>query len=261
MTWAVDLDGVVWLAGRGIPGSADAVAELRQAGERVVFLTNNSGPLVAGHVRALAAIGIECAPADVATSAQAAASMLPAGSRAAIVGDEGVVEALRARGVLIVGPRDQPDAVVVGRTIELDYSTLAAAASAVRAGSRFIATNTDATFPTGDAGDGLLPGAGALVAFVATAAGRQPEIAGKPHEAMAALVRARHGELSMVAGDSPGTDGLFAKLVGARFGLVLSGVTARADLPVEPAPDLVADDLIGLVRQYRRRAQPVLGLR
>ncbi len=41
-TWALDLDGVVWLAGRPIPGSADAVTALRAAGERVVFLTNNS---------------------------------------------------------------------------------------------------------------------------------------------------------------------------------------------------------------------------
>jgi ribonucleotide monophosphatase NagD (HAD superfamily) len=138
---------------------------------------------------------------------------------------------------------------------------LAAAASAVRAGARFIATNSDATFPTGgpDAAtpgaghagdDGLLPGAGALVAFVATAAGRQPEVAGKPHPPMATLVRARFGELRMVAGDRPDTDGLFAKLVGARFGLVLSGVTRPADLPVEPTPDLVGDDLLALARQY-----------
>ncbi len=82
MTWALDLDGVVWLAGRALPGAAGAVDALRGAGERVVFLTNNSGPVVAGHVEALAKIGIECAPEDVATSAQAAASLLtgPAGS-------------------------------------------------------------------------------------------------------------------------------------------------------------------------------------
>jgi HAD superfamily hydrolase (TIGR01450 family) len=247
MTWALDLDGVVWLAGSAIPGSARAVSELRSAGERVVFLTNNSGPVVAGHVEALGKVGVQCAPEDVTSSAQAAASMLAPGTRVAVVGDKGILEALGGQGVKIVGAAESPDAVVVGRCLELDYWALSAAAGAVREGARFIATNTDSTYPTGD---GLVPGAGALVAFIATAAGRQPEVAGKPHEPMAALVKSRYGAVSVVAGDRPETDGLFAKRTGSRFGLVLSGVTKSSDLPVEPAPDMVAQDLAELVRVY-----------
>ena len=228
----------------------------------MVFLTNNSGPTVAEYVAALGAVGIECSPEDLATSAQAAASLLSPGARVALVGDAGAREALESRGVVVVNAGERPDAVVVGRQVELDYWVLAAAASAVRAGARFIATNADATFPTGGpagakgggghAGGegGLLPGAGALVAFVATAAGRGAEVAGKPHAPMAALVSARFGELSMMAGDRPDTDGRFAKLVGARFGLVLSGVTRPSDLPVDPTPDLVGDDLLALAHQY-----------
>ncbi len=212
-----------------------------------MFLTNNSGPLVAGHVEALGKVGVECEPQDVTTSAQAAASMLSPGSRVAVVGDKGILEALGEQGVQVVGANEGPDAVVVGRCLELDYWALAAAASAVRDGARFIATNTDSTFPTGD---GLLPGAGALVAFIATSAGRKPEVAGKPNEPMAALVKARYGALDVVAGDRPDTDGLFAQRSGSRFGLVFSGVTQRSDLPFEPAPDLEADDLAELVSQY-----------
>jgi ribonucleotide monophosphatase NagD (HAD superfamily) len=48
-------------------------------------------------------------------------------------------------------------------------------------------------------------------------------------------------------GDRPSTDGAFARALGARFALVLSGVTAAGDLPVEPAPDVVAADLATLV--------------
>ncbi len=275
MTWALDLDGVVWLAGRAIPGSAEAISALRSAGQRVVFLTNNSGPVVASHLEALARAGVQCQPADLTTSAQAAASLLPAGSRAAVVGDEGIREALAARGVKEVGPDQSPEAVVVGRTVELDYWALSAAAGAIRGGARFVATNTDPTFPTGKAaapagddhagrdrsrpggrgagqagpGDGLVPGAGAVVAFIATASGREPEVAGKPHGPMAALVKARYGGLSVVVGDRPDTDGLFAVRVGAKFGLVLSGVTRPSDLPVHPAPDFVGNDLSALVSQ------------
>lgn len=241
------------MAGRALPGAAEAVEALRRAGERVVFLTNNSGPLVAGHVKALADIGIACSPADLATSAQAAASMLAEHSRVAVVGDEGIREALAARAIEEVDAADNPDAVIVGRTLRLDYDALAAAATAVRRGTRFIATNADATFPTGGA-SGLLPGAGALVSFVATAAGRPAEVAGKPHEAMAGLVKSRFGQLSVMVGDRPDTDGLFAQRVGARFGLVLSGVTQASDLPVDPTPDRVARDLSCLVDDYLRRS-------
>ena len=249
VTWALDLDGVVWLAGHGIAGSAQAVAELREAGERVVFLTNNSGPLVGEHLDALRTVGIECRVGDLASSAQAAASMLAPGSRVVFIGDAGIPEALEASGIVVVGPREHPDAVVVGRTVHLDYHAMAAAATAVRDGARFIGTNTDATFPTGDTGDGLVPGAGALVAFVATASGHKAEVAGKPHEPLATLVRARYGQLNVMVGDRPDTDGRFALRVGARFGLVLSGVTRRSDLPVEPAPAFIADDLLSLVRR------------
>ena len=244
MTCLLDVDGVVWLAGRPIPGAPEAVARLRDAGESVVYLTNNSGPTVAEYLAALRRAGFPAEPDDLVTSAQAAASMLEAGQRAAVLGAAGIVEALGERGVEVVPAAAHPDAVVVGRSLSLDYDELARAATAIRAGARFVATNTDATYPTGD---GPLPGAGALVAFVATAAGRAPEVAGKPQPPVAELVRARFGVPRVMIGDRPDTDGQFAVALGTPFALVLTGATTRADLPVRPEPALVADDLAGAV--------------
>ncbi len=79
---------------------------------------------------------------------------------------------------------------MVGRSLRLDFADLAAAATAIRDGARFMATNTDATFPTPH---GLEPGAGALVAYLEVGSGRQAEVAGKPHQAAADLLRARFG--------------------------------------------------------------------
>jgi ribonucleotide monophosphatase NagD (HAD superfamily) len=56
-----------------------------------------------------------------------------------------------------------------------------------------------------------------------------------------------------MVGDRPDTDGAFAKTLGYRFALVLSGVTRPADLPVEPTPDLTADDLPSLVKAVLAR--------
>jgi ribonucleotide monophosphatase NagD (HAD superfamily) len=183
----------------------------------------------------------------MATSAQAAASLLEPGTRTACVGGPGVMEALAGRGVEVVTSKDHPDAVVVGRSLTLDFDELAAAASAVRGGARFIATNTDATFPTPA---GLEPGAGALVAYLEVGSGRQAEAAGKPEQPIADLVRARFGQPDMVVGDRPESDGRFATRIGASFALVLTGVTSRKDLPVSPTPAIVADDLAGVVAEH-----------
>lgn len=253
MLWVLDLDGVVWLAGTPIPGSAGAIKRLRLSGERIAFVTNNSTPLLSEHVKRLTLAGVEAEPAEVVSSAQAAASLLEPGSRATCIGGEGVVEALELRQVRVVQPDEQPEAVVVGRTLSLDFKALSDAASAIRSGARFVATNTDATFPTPH---GLEPGAGALVAFLEAASGQKAETAGKPGKPMAELLKARFGEAGLVVGDRPDTDGLFARRLGADFALVLSGVTRVSDLPVDPEPDLVEEDLETVVRARVGGAAP-----
>ncbi len=241
----LDLDGVVWLAHRAIPGSPDAVARLRQAGLTVHFATNNSAPRVADHEAALAAIGI---PAEgcVVTSAQAVARLMDAGQRAAIVGGGGLREALVARGVEVIDLDDDReadlDAVVVGLDRHFTYDTLRRAAGAVRRGARLLASNDDATYPTPD---GPIPGGGAMVAAIATAAGVAPLIAGKPYQPMADLVLAGAPGVSpaefVMVGDRPETDGLFAARLGCRYAQVRTGVVP-AGVPV-PLAQIDAEDL------------------
>lgn len=244
MTWALDLDGVLWRGTAPVPGAAEAVGRLRARGTRVVFLTNNSGPTVADQLAKLAGFGVTCRAEDLLTSAQAAATMLAPGSTALACAGAGVREALAARGVRTVeeGPAD---AVVVGWHREFDFERLSRAADAVRAGARLVGTNEDATYPTPD---GELPGAGALLAAVAYASGATPEVAGKPHAPMRRLIAERIGPVATVVGDRPSTDGALARALGARFALVLSGVTGADGVGrAEPEPDVVAPDLAALV--------------
>lgn len=243
MTWALDLDGVIWLADDLIRGSAAAVAALRSQGERVVFLTNNSNKVVGDYVAKLEGMGIATAAEELVTSAQAAASLLEPGSTALVCAGPGVAEALAEREIEIVteGPAD---AVVVGWHPDFDYDRLKAAATAVMNGARLVGTNDDATYPTPD---GLIPGGGALLAAVAYASSAVAEVAGKPNPAMVALVESRVGPVTDMVGDRPDTDGLLAGRMGARFHLVLSGVTKESDLPVDPEPDTVSADLATVV--------------
>jgi 4-nitrophenyl phosphatase len=243
VTWILDLDGVLWLDGVAIPGAANAVARLRSQGTKVAFLTNHSGPTVAEHLARLRQIGVQAGDADIITSAQAAAAMLEPGSSALVCAGAGVTEALTRRGVRAVRT-GRVDAVIVGLHQDFDYERLTAACRAVFNGARLIGTNADPTYPTPA---GPLPGAGSLLAAVAYATGADPELAGKPNRPTAELVAERLGRIDVVVGDRASTDGRMARALDARFALVLSGVTSADDLPVEPAPDIVADDLAGVV--------------
>jgi 4-nitrophenyl phosphatase len=246
MPWALDLDGVLWRGSQPISGAAEAVVALRASGESVAFVTNNSARSVAEVVERLDAAGVGARADEVISSAMAAASLIEPGQRVLVVGEAGVIEALTDAGAeLVEAQGSEPptglDAVVVGMDRMLTYERIAAAATAVRAGVRFVATGTDTTYPTAST---LLPGTGAIVAAVAVSAGREPDVvAGKPHGTMASLVRRRLGDHGVVVGDRADTDGALAQAMGWRFALVLSGVTTAEDLPVVPEPELVGADL------------------
>jgi glycerol-1-phosphatase len=254
-----DLDGVIWLSHVAIPGSVDAVARLRAAGRRVVFVTNNSSVVLAGQEAALAAVGIPAA-GDVLTSAMAAAALVEPGERVLVCGGPGIGEALGHRGAIAV-PGDDPagvdvDAVMVGFHRTFDYERMRIAATAAMRGARLIATNDDATYPTPD---GPIPGGGSILAAVATASGRQPVIAGKPYLPMADAVRAMLGDVAgeriLVVGDRASTDGQFAVTLACPFALVRSGVTLAGD-PVGVPVAIDVPDLAAVVVALRRDHVP-----
>jgi 4-nitrophenyl phosphatase len=135
------------------------------------------------------------------------------------------------------------DSVVVGVHFGLTYTEIDIASEAIRNGAAFIATNTDATYPT--SGGRLAPGAGAVVAAIATAAGTAPVICGKPHAPMGTMVQdlAEGDEIWMV-GDRLESDIELAKNHGWRSILPLTGVTTTLD----GAPDdLIPDHVVASI--------------
>jgi len=245
MAWALDLDGVVWRGDEGVPGAAEAVRLLQDAGEGVLFVTNNSGRRVLDTEEKLAGLGID-ARGGVVTSGRAAARLVAPGERVLGMCGPGCREEMEARGAEVVstGPADT---VVVGFHEDFDYWGLTAAMQAVLGGARVLATNDDVTFP---AHDGLRPGAGSLLAALVASTGATPEKAGKPYGPMCDLVRELAGDDGTMVGDRPDTDGRFARALGWRWSLVLSGLVGPDDLPVDPEPDSVHVDLLAAVREH-----------
>ena len=102
MAWALDLDGVVWLGTDAVPGAADAVAALQDAGETVLFVTNNSGRRVADVEAKLLGHGID-ARGGVITSGMAAAAMVRSGEVVLGMCGPGAREELEAVGAIVGG--------------------------------------------------------------------------------------------------------------------------------------------------------------
>jgi HAD superfamily hydrolase (TIGR01450 family) len=226
-----DLDGVVWLAHQPIPGAVDAISRVREAGTRVLFVTNNSFSTRLEQVDALGKIGIS-AQGDVVTSAMSAATAVKPGWRVLVCGGRGLIEEVERVGATpVVAYQSRPvsgsfDAVVVGFHREFDFQVLSDALSAVRNGALLVGSNDDPTYPTPH---GPIPGGGAILAAVEKATGVNAVVTGKPNEPMAQLVRemcsgVAPSEMVMV-GDRPDTDGAFAQTLGCPYALVLSGVT------------------------------------
>ncbi|MGH9064282.1 MAG: HAD hydrolase-like protein, partial [Acidimicrobiales bacterium] len=78
-----------------------------------------------------------------------------------------------------------------------------------------------------------------------------PTVAGKPYQPVVALLRQRVGDVEVMVGDRPSTDGMLAERMGVPFALVLSGVTPAGHGPVDPVPLVEAADLSTLVAQWR----------
>jgi len=253
----LDLDGVLYRGLEPVEHAADALRAARAAGLRLGFVTNNAARPASAVAEALRQLGIEAQSDDVVTSAQAAAHLLAQrfapGAPVLVVGGEGLRQACTEQGLRVVATAaDGPIAVAQGYAPDVGWRELAEATVAVREGSWWVATNLDATLPSER---GELPGNGSLVAVVATAVGRGPDVvAGKPAAPLfAEAIERTAARRPLIVGDRLDTDIAGARARGLASLLVLTGVATARDLLVAPAaqrPTYVAADLRGLIEEH-----------
>jgi glycerol-1-phosphatase len=249
----LDIDGVVVLGDRPVAGAPESLARLRETGKTIRFATNNASRRASEVAELLVGLGIQASDREVLTSAAATAAVLgrelEAGAKVLVVGAEALAEEVAAQGLQVVASaEDGPVAVVQGFGPEVGWRHLTEACLAIRAGARWVATNADRTLPTAR---GVLPGNGSLIAALATALDRGPDlVVGKPQpELFLAAARDAAAQRSLVVGDRIDTDIAGARNAGMDSLLVLTGVSdmrALSLVPPEERPTYVAPDLSGL---------------
>lgn len=250
----LDIAGVIHAGERAVPGAADAVARLRDAGLSVRFLTNTTRRPKRRILERLSASGVAAEPGEVFTPVAAAQ------------------DRLRRTGHvphLLVHPdleedfagmtRDGPETVVLGDAgPAFTYDRLNAAFRALDAGAPFLALAANRVFRDSDGRLSL--DAGAFVKALEYASGREAEVLGKPapgffRSAVDSMGR-RPEEVAMV-GDDAENDVAGALSAGLGAGmLVRTGKYRPGDEDrVDPAPTAVADDLSAAVDWLLARRQ------
>jgi glycerol-1-phosphatase len=112
-----DLDGVVYLDGHAVEHAPESIAEARRRGTHVAFITNNASRTPEQVATQLKELGVGAEPGDVVTSSQAAARLLRGahgqGAPIAVLGAEGLVEAVREAGLQPVPVGDERAVAIV----------------------------------------------------------------------------------------------------------------------------------------------------
>ncbi len=251
----IDADGVLWRGNHGLPGVAEFFDFLRVHQIKFVIATNNSAHPASDVVDRLARLGAKINESNVLTSAQATALYLPRvapnAKRVHVLGGRGLSDALTKAGYNVV--EQDADVVAVGIDVDLTYQKLKVASREIMRGAKFIGTNADKTFP---AADGIVPGAGAILAALETVTGVAPIVVGKPERIMFDLAIEKMNmarEHAATLGDRLETDILGGQRAGLKSILVMTGVTTPAILTQSSIrPDAVFDDLIALRADWQR---------
>lgn len=232
-----DLDGTLYRGEEAIPGAVETVVKLRERGVRVRYLTNNASLTRHAFASKLAAMGFSARPEEVHSSATGTAAYFVGQGvhKVFVVGMPGFVETLRTAGIDVVNAdgegivapvAPQAEAVAVGMCKDFTYALLDGAMQQVLGGAGLVATNPDATYPL--EGGRFCPGAGSLVAAVATCTATAPFVVGKPKPFLVETILREAGlrpEEALVVGDREDTDIEAGRAAGCPTYLVLSGVT------------------------------------
>ena len=243
----LDIDGVLTVSWRPLPGAVDAVTRLRAAGLKLAFVTNTTSRTRASIAATLAEAGFPIETGDVLTAPAVAAEYLGRrfpGARCLLLNSGDIRADLP--GVTLVD--DAPDLVLVGGAgPEFGYAALNAVFGHLQNGARLLALHRNLYWRTDE---GLCLDTGAFLAGLEQACGRRADVIGKPSAAFFETALARLGaepSRALMAGDDVEADVLAAQRAGLTGVLVKTGkYLPRAVREASGTPDHVLDSVADL---------------
>jgi HAD superfamily hydrolase (TIGR01458 family) len=252
----IDIDGVLTVSWKPLPGTVEALRAVRAAGLDVALVTNTTSRTRASIARTLARAGFPVDADDILTAPAVTAAHLAEhhpGARCALLNSGDVREDLAGVELVDDGEDAGPvDVVVVGGAgPEFGYAELDRAFGHLQRGARLVAMHRNLYWRTED---GLRLDSGAFVAGLEAAARVEAEVTGKPSPAFFAAALGHLGvraDQALMVGDDVESDVLAAQRAGISGVLVRTGKFLPETLEAAGGtPDHVVDsfaDLPGLL--------------
>ncbi len=253
----IDIDGVLTVSWKPLPGTVEALRAIRAAGLGVALVTNTTSRTRASIARTLAGAGFPVEADNILTAPAVTAAHLAEhhpGARCALLNSGDVREDLA--GVQLVDDDGEDagpvDVVVVGGAgPEFGYAELDRAFGHLQRGARLVAMHRNLYWRTED---GLRLDSGAFVAGLEAAARVEAEVTGKPSPAFFAAALGHLGvraDQALMVGDDVESDVLAAQRAGITGVLVRTGKFLPETLEAAGGtPDRVVDsfaDVPGLL--------------
>ena len=259
-----DADGVLWVGEKTIPGAPETINHLRDLGFNVFVVTNNPTLTRKTFANKMIKRGfINIDPEMVISAGYVTAQYLFTHGfnnpkrKVFVVGELGLIEEIRLNGVNAIGVDDLPNdpleeleipseigACVVAFDMTLTYRKLAIGNRViVENDALLIGTNCDNALPLGK---GIfVPDAYPNILALESSSGRKALVLGKPSKLMfepLKNIRNLDSSETLMVGDRLNTDMIFAKNIGSRGALVLTGITTREDalaVPLNERPNFI----------------------
>ena len=246
------MDGVLWRDREPIGDLPSIFKQISDLGLKVILATNNATRNVQEYLEKLAGYGVALEEWQIINSAIACGIYLkekfPAGGKLYIIGSPSLINTLESYGFQSAPEGESVNAVVAGLDRQISYAKLRNATLQIYQGALFLGTNPDRTFPTPE---GLVPGAGSILAAIESATYTQPVIAGKPSPLLYRIAMERLQTAlpdTIAVGDRFDTDIVGGQLAGIKTAMLLSGVETIANSSNwTPKPDIIAPDLTSLL--------------
>lgn len=233
-TYIIDLDGTMYRGNDNIEGAREFIAHLQEKKIPYIFLTNNATRTLKQAREHMLNLGFEnIKETDFFTSAIAAATYIKKEyglGNCFVVGEDGLIEALKEQKFDINSTAKNVDFVVVGLDRKANYEKYSLALQHILAGAKFIATNTDKLLPNNKKFD---IGNGSVVFMLEYASGIQSEKVGKPYGIILDLLLEKYGlnknEIILI-GDNLETDIKLGYDLGIETIMVMTGVHNEKDI-------------------------------
>ena len=253
--YVFDMDGTIYLGKTVFDFAIRFIENLRSAGKRVLFFTNNASRSTNLYLDRLTRLGFSPTAEEIMSSADVTAAYLHAyhtDQTVYLVGTKQLEDQFRGAGIrLATGKEDRVDVVVSSFDTELTYEKLDDGCRLIRGGATYLCTHPDYNCPTEN---GFMPDSGAIAALITASTGVTPRYLGKPYPEVVEMIERVTGiprEKTCVFGDRLYTDIALGAKNGVTSVLVLTGegtLEEALKLPEGDKPTFVFPSLLEVDR-------------